>query len=123
MKKQESALKKIPDVPAAIHESVDAVSKEIEDVRLKLLGDPRLGFRGMRLSVRGRLLMAGRSIGGYTGAPSERQVQQIRKDSDELKTLIERINRIIEADIPKLNELMNKNNIPRIFVGEKIKIS
>ncbi len=123
IKKQESALKKIPDIPAAIHESIKAISKEIDDIRLKLLGDPRLGYRGMRLSVRGRLLMAGRSIGGYTGVPSERQVQLIRKDSEELKTLIERINKIIEVDIPKLNELMNKNNIPRIFVGKKIRIS
>jgi len=123
MKKQESALKKIPDVPAAIHESVEAVSKEIEDIRLKLLGDPQLGWRGMRFSVRGRVMMTGRSIGEYTGAPSEHHLQQIRKDSDELKKLIERINKIIEVDIPKLNELMNKNNIPRIVVGEKIKIS
>jgi hypothetical protein len=122
MKKQGSALKKIPGVPAAIHESIKAISKEIDDIRLKLIGDPKLGYRGMRLSVRGRFLMTGRSIGGYTGAPSEHHVQQIRKNSEELKTLIERINKIIEVDIPKLNELMNKNSIPHIFVGKKIRI-
>ena len=66
--------------------------------------------------------MLGRSIGGYTGAPSERQVQQISKDSEELKALIERINKIIEVDIPELNKLMNENNIPRIFPPKKIKI-
>jgi hypothetical protein len=123
IKKQESALKKIPDIPEAIHESIKAISKEIDDIRLKLVGDPSLGFRGMRFSVRGRFFMLGRSVGGYTGAPSEHDIQQIRKNSDELKTLIGRINKIIEVDIPKLNELMNKNNIPRIFVGEKIKIN
>jgi cell division FtsZ-interacting protein ZapD len=123
IKKQESALKKIPGVPAVIHESIKAISKEIDDIRLKLIGDPKLGYRGMRLSVRGRFLMTGRSIGGYTGAPSEHHVKQIRKNSEELKTLIERINKIIEVDIPKLNELMNKNKIPRIFVGKKIRIS
>ncbi len=64
--------------------------------------------------------MAGRSVGGYTGAPSEHHVQQIRKNSEELKTLIERINKIIEIDIPKLKELMNKNKIPRIYVWKKI---
>ena len=123
IKKQESALQKIPGIPAAIHESIKAISIEIDDIRLKLAGDPGLGYGGMRLSVRGRLRMTGRSIGGYTGTPSEHHVQQIRKNSEELKTLIERINKIIEVDIPKLNELMNKNNIPRIVVGEKIKIS
>jgi hypothetical protein len=123
IKKQEGALKKIPDVPVAINESIKTISKEIDDIRLKLVGDPSLGFRGMRLSVRGRIFMTGRSIGGYTGAPSERDIQQLRKNSDQLMTLIGRINKIIEVDIPKLNELMNKNNIPRIYVGEKIKIS
>ena len=77
----------------------------------------------MRFSVRGRILNLGRSIGGYTAAPSGQQVQQIRKNSEELKVLIERINNIIEVDIAKLNELMNKNNIPRILVGEKIRIN
>jgi hypothetical protein len=123
IKKQEGALKKIPSAPESIHESLKAISKEIDDIRLKLLGNPELGRRGMRFSVRGRLLGLGRSIGGYTGAPSERQVQQISKDSEVLKTLIERINKIIEVDIPKLNELMNKNNIPRIFAGKKIRIN
>jgi len=122
IKKQESVLKKIPDVPAEVLESIKAVSKEIDDIRLKLQGDPSLGRRGMRFSVRGRLSTLSRAIGRYPAAPSERHVQQIKKNSEELKTLIERINKIIEVDIPKLNELMNKNNIPRIFVGKKIKI-
>ena len=113
---------KVPDVPESIHESIKAISKEIDDIRLKLLGDPKLSWRGMRFSVKGRLLRLGRSIGGYTGAPSEQQVQRIRKNSEELKALIERINNIIEVDIAKLNELMNKNNIPCILVREKIKI-
>ncbi|NIM59298.1 MAG: hypothetical protein GTO16_10200 [Candidatus Aminicenantes bacterium] len=120
IQKQAIALKEIPDVPAAIHESIKAISKEMDDIRLKLMGDPRLGWMGMRFSVRGRLRMVGRDIERYTGAPTENQVKLIKKDSDELKTLIGRINKIIEEDIPKLNELMNKSNIPRIFVGEKI---
>jgi photosystem II stability/assembly factor-like uncharacterized protein len=122
IKKQKRTLKNVPDVPESIHESLKAISKEIGDIRLKLVGDPKLSYRGMRLSVRGRLLMTGRSIGGYTGAPSEHHVQQIKKNSEQLKTLIKRINKIIEVDIPKLNELMNKNNIPHIFVGKKIRI-
>jgi hypothetical protein len=120
--KQVDVLKKIKDVPQVVSEKIKAVSKEIEDIRIKLLGDPELGFRGMRASVRGRIFMTGRSIGGYTGAPSEDQVQQVKKDTEELMALIERMNRIIEVEVPALNKLMNENNIPRIFVGEKIKI-
>ena len=115
-------LKKVPDAPEIVVEQLKAISKEINDIQIKLAGDPKLGRRVMRASVRGRLSMVGRSIGGYTGAPSEKQVQQVQKESVELKTLIERINTIIEVDVPKLNKLMNENNIPRIFVGGKIKI-
>lgn len=119
---QSSALKKVSDVPEAITEQMKALSKEIDDIRIKFLGDPQLGRQAARFSVRGRLFALSRDIGGYTGAPSERQVQQISKDSEELKALIERINKIIEVEIPKLNKLLNESNIPRIFPPKKIKI-
>ncbi len=66
--------------------------------------------------------MLSRSVGGYTAAPSRSQVHKIRKNSEELKTIVNRINNIIETDIPVLNKLMNEHDIPRIFPGEKIKI-
>jgi len=122
MDKQVDVLKKIKDVPGVVSDKIKAVSEEIEDIRIKLLGDPELGWRGMRASVRGRISTAGRSIGGYTGAPSQDQLQQVKKNTEELMALIEKINRIIEVEVPALNRLMNENNIPRIFVGEKIKI-
>lgn len=123
MNKVETILKKVPDVPEAISEHMNAISKELSDIQIKLIGDPKLGYRGMRFSVRGSLFMLGGSIGGYTGAPSARQVQQIKEKSGELKVLIEKINKIIENDIPKLNKLLNENNIPHLFPGEKIKLS
>jgi len=120
--KLKQTLEKIPDVPETISEKIKAIAKEIDDIRLKLLGDPKLGWRAMRFSVRGRLRMLSRSVGGYTAAPSRSQVQKIRKNSEELKTIVNRINNIIETDIPVLNKLMNEHDIPRIFPGEKIKI-
>ena len=84
IRKLKSTLKKVPDVPQEIKDQAEAISKEIDDIRLKLFGDPKLGFRGMRFSVRGRLLMLYRSIGRYTGAPSQRQINQIRIKSQVL---------------------------------------
>ncbi len=120
--KVKSNLKKVKDAPEVLSEKVNAINKELDDIRLILMGDPKLGWRGMRQSVRGRILTLARNIGGFTGAPSPSQVQDIQKESGELKSLIERINKVIEIDIPALNNLMNENNIPRIFPGEKIKI-
>jgi len=119
--KIKSDLKKVKDVPESLTEKVKAIGTELDDIRLILMGDPELGFQGMRLSVRGRIMMLSRSISGYTGAPSPSQVQNIEKESAELMALVDRINRVIETDIPALNNLMNENNIPRLFPGEKIK--
>jgi photosystem II stability/assembly factor-like uncharacterized protein/uncharacterized coiled-coil protein SlyX len=116
------SLKKLPEVPETILEEAEAISKEIDDIRLKLLGDPKLGWQGLRRSLRGRIIMLGRAVGGYTSAPSPRQLQQIQKNSEQLKALVERLNKIIEEAIPRLNKLMNENNIPRVIPGEKIKI-
>jgi len=116
-----SDLKKVPDLPEAVTEAAKAVEDKVGDIRIKLRGDPKAGFRGMRDSIRGRLLMLYRSIGGYTGAPTGSQLQQIDKDSEALKALVLDLNTIIETDIPKLNKLLNENNVPRLFVGDPIK--
>lgn len=119
----EKGLKDLLDIPKVIFEQIKTISQEIGDIRKMLLGDPAQGFQGMRFSVSGNLRMLSRSIGGYTGAPKKQQVQQINEKSEELRALIERINRVIEEDIPKLNKVLNENNVPRIFGGKKIKIS
>ena len=80
------------------------------------------GFQGMRLSLRGRLVSLARSIGGYTGAPSERQVRDIAQNAERLKALVEKVNRTIDQDIPRLNKLMIENNIPYIGPIERIKL-
>jgi len=114
-------LKKVPDIPEAVTEAVKTVEDKVGDIRKKLLGNPESGFSGMRDSIRGRLLMLYRSIGGYTGAPTGRQLQQIDKNSEVLKALVLDLNTIIETDIPKLNKLLNENDVPRLFVGDPIK--
>ncbi len=119
--KVKSNLKKVKDVPEILTEKVKTITAELDDIRKTLIGDPSLGWRGMRQSLRGRIMMLSRSISGFTGAPSARQVQSIQKESSALMALVDRINKVIETDIPTLNNLMNENNIPRIFPGEKIK--
>ena len=118
IKELKENLKKIPDIPDVINQQIESIAKEIDNIRSKLLGDPELN-QGRRFSTRGQLNRISRSIEGYTEAPSERQLQQIKTKSEELKVLIEKIKKIIEIDIPKLNKLLNENNIPRLF-PEKI---
>lgn len=117
----QSDLKEVPEISETVTESIKAMEDKIGEIRKKLLGDPDAGFRGMRGSIRGRLLILYRSIGGYSGAPTERQLQQIDNGSKALKSLVADINTVIETDIPKLNKLLNANDVPRLFVGDPIK--
>ena len=114
--------KKMPTPPVAVSEAIKALLADLQAVRKEFLGDPQAGFQAMRFSVRGRLLSLARSIGGYTGAPSERQIQSIAKSAEQLKVLVERINRIIDQDLPRLNKLMIENNVPYIAPLERIKL-
>ena len=121
IKKLKENLKKVPDIPDVIYQQIESITKEIDNIRAKLLGDPKLN-QGRRFSIRGQLNRISRSIEGYTEAPSEREIQQIKKNFEEFKALVERINKIIEVDIPNLNKLLNEKNIPRLFPGKVIKI-
>jgi hypothetical protein len=120
--KLKQALKKVSDIPEAISEKVETISKDMDDIRIELQGDPKLGWRGRRASLRGRIMMLFRSIGGYTAAPTQSQLAKLEKYREELKALVKRINVIIETEIAALNKLMNEHNIPRVFPGEKIKL-
>ena len=115
-------LKKVKDVPEAVDEKIESISKKLKDIRLELLGDPNAGWRGMQSAVRGRLMMLFGSIGGYTGAPSESQVNDVDKQIEAFESLVGQVNAVIETDFPELNKLLNENNIPRLFAGEKIKL-
>ena len=120
--KLKQTLKKFPEVPDAISEKLKALSKEMDDIRIKLLGDPKLGWSGRRASLRGRIMMLYGTIGSYTAAPTQNQLEQRNRYEEEMKILVDRVNTFIETEIPALNKLMNEHNIPRIFPGEKIKL-
>ncbi len=115
-------LKKVKDVPEAVDKKIESISKKLKDIRLELLGDPNAGWRGMQSAVRGRLMMLFGAIGGYTGAPSESQVNDVDKQIEAFESLVGQVNAVIETDFPALNQLLNENNISRLFAGDKIKL-
>ncbi len=121
LEKVQKTLKKVTEVPESIKEHMETTTKELEEIKIKLTGDPEMGFRGRQLSVQGGLSMIGNVIGGYSEAPTERQLQKIEEKKQELKTLIERINKVIQENIPRLNELLIANKIPHVFPIKIIK--
>ncbi len=119
--KVQKTVKKVSDVPDSIPQQIDSLMKELKQMKIKLAGDPESGFSGVSLSIQGGLFSIGRAIEGYTEAPTSRHLQQISEKKKELASLIQRINEIFEKDIPRLNKLLNENNIPHVFPGKTIK--
>jgi len=116
------ALEELPGVPLSLKEAAEDIFKKTNDIRFELLGNPKLGWPGVTVSVRANLILTGRSLGGYTGAPSEKQLQKIRKNSERLKNLAERINTLIEEDVSRLNAMMIQSGLSQQISVEKIRI-
>ncbi|UCE39965.1 MAG: hypothetical protein JSV17_10815 [Candidatus Aminicenantes bacterium] len=119
----QKTLKKVTEVPESIKEHMETTAKELGEIKIKLAGDPELGLSGRQFSIQGGLSMIGSSIEGYSEAPTDRQLMKIEKNQQELKTQIERINRIIQENIPRLNELLIANEIPHVFPVKIIKFN
>lgn len=108
-------LKKVKDVSEVINKKIDSMTKEIEDIRIELNGDPKKGWRGMLSSLRGKLYTLGSSISSCVAPPSESQLKKINENIKKLESLINRTNILIKKEIPELNNLLNEQNIPRLI--------
>ena len=119
----QKTLKKVKEIPESIKELLEATTKELEEIKIKLSGDPELGFRGRQFSIQGSLTMIRSAIERYSEAPTERQIRQVQEKQEELHVLIERINKIIQENIPRLNELLIANKVPHVFPVKIIKFN
>jgi len=118
----EKTLKELSDAPGLILEETGAILRKMNDIQLELVGNPKLGWSGVSDSVRGNLILLGRNLQGYTGAPSQKQAQRIKRYSEHLLNLVEKTNNLIEEDISRLNTIMSQKGISLQISVEKIKI-
>jgi hypothetical protein len=119
---QKSNLKVLSDLPDSIHQQVATMANEIETIRIALSRDRSELDQQSRLPIRNELRMLYASIGRVTQAPSERNILRIKELAGALEEIVEKINKIIEADVPALNKVLNEKNIPRIPPGKTIGI-
>ncbi len=57
------------------------------------------------------------SLNRYTKPPSQEEQERIRALSFELDSLLGDLHKIVEEDVPALNELIHQNNVPLIGPG------
>lgn len=111
-----------PSVPA-LTEALSATLGEVNAVQAVIAGPPgqRFGWEAMRASLRGRLLAAVRTMGAVTEAPSAANLADIASVRDKLRGLTDRLNAVIERDIPRLNALMAEAGIPYLAAEPAVK--
>jgi hypothetical protein len=92
----------------SITSDMDAMTENIKDIRLKLMGER--GRRDVRPVV-GSISSLSRNITGYTAAPTAKQVERKEQFARKLDEVLEEVNNLIEGEIPKLNQKLSKGNI------------
>jgi len=112
----QSLLKTHADPPQALTEALAGAVREVDAVRAEIAGRPGSGFspESMRSSLRGRLVMAARTVGAATEAPSSRSLAEIASAGKKLRELTDRLNAVIERGLPRLNALMAEAGIPHL---------
>ncbi len=116
----EKRLAKVPDIPEEIFKQSQTLSGKIKDIHEQLLGRQELNGRRSQLSIRSSLLNSYQIIERVPESPSKKKLQKVEKSVEELKEIVGEINEIIETDIPQLNRLLNKYNVPYLIPGKKI---
>ncbi len=109
-------LRNVPNIPDAIHKQIQYLSQKIRRVEMDLL----VRQEQSRFSIRNRLLNLYRKIERFPEAPTHNQLHDIKKSTEAIKNIVERINEIIEKDIPRLNRMLIEHDIPYLASLKKI---
>ena len=79
-----------------------------------------MALRGGHLNV--LILFLGMSISEYPSAPTETDLAQLKELTEEVNVIVDEFNEFITADIPMLNEILEKNGISPIKPPKEVKI-
>jgi photosystem II stability/assembly factor-like uncharacterized protein len=104
-------------IPQDVHDSLKEMTNNVSDLQ-------KMMFREREASIylAPRLLDKVSSLYGTiergNAAPTQHQMDYLKKLQGELKEAVQKVNALISQDIPKLNEVLQNNNLP-IFLAPK----
>ena len=110
-------------IPESVEKAAEEMAKQVREVYDRFVSARQgLGAAGPPLTYTpppfaqriGRLMSA---IEGYTAAPTPQQVEEIAAIRPALTDSMDRLKRLVETDLPRLNKMMNDAGIPHIAAG------
>jgi len=122
----QDALKKTPNVSAETNAAVKKVADQIISLQRRLVNVPdTTGNAGPPLPgeprpLIGRIGQIAGGLDGYTAAPTADETRRIEEASNELKTFIGELNKLIGESIPELNKQMRDSGISFVNAGRPV---
>jgi len=125
--KLNKTLSEMSEVKEAVKRAVERFEQKFSDQEEKIVpkemfyrGSMEMALRGGHLNV--LILFLGMSISEYPSAPTETDLAQLKELTEEVNVIVDEFNEFIRADIPKLNETLEKNSINPIKPPKEVKI-
>jgi hypothetical protein len=125
--KLDKTLSEKSDIQGGVKRSVERFEQKFADLEEKIVpkelfyrGSMETALRGGHLNV--LVLFLGMSISEYPSAPTETDLAQLKELAAEVNALVDEFNEFIRTDMPKLNEILEKNDINPMKVPKEVEI-
>jgi hypothetical protein len=113
-------------VSKEVNDAVNLVSEQVDDIQRRLVPVfDQSGSAGPPLPDAPRPLLgrAGQFFGGldsYSAAPTSDQSARLSELTTELKSLVDRLNKVIDESIPNLNKLIRESGVTFVNPGSRV---
>jgi hypothetical protein len=115
------ALERLPNAPASLEKAVEEVIQQVSQVQ-RSITRVRGQQPGTPPPVFNSVSSLYSSLDGYTAAPTPSEIRQMEMVAADIKTVIGRVNNLVEKTIPNLNKQFKDASVPWVNPGEKIAV-
>lgn len=122
----QESLRRTPNVSKEVNDAVNVVSEQVDDIQRRLVPVfDQSGSAGPPLPDAPRPLLGrvGQFFGGldnYTAAPTSDQSARLSELTTELKSLVDRLNKLIDESIPNLNKQIRESGVTFVNPGSRV---
>ena len=127
LEKLEKSLEEKGDTADTVRTAIKDFNKKFAKIEEEIM--PKgIGYRGsMEMALRGgsistQVLFLGISISGYPSAPTETDLTQLKELSEAVNELVNKLNEFLKTEIPKLNEILEKQGIKPLRAPKEVKL-
>lgn len=115
------------DIKDAVQKAVERFDTRFAELEEEIVpkdmfyrGSMETALRGGHLNI--QVMFLGMSVSAYPSAPTETDLIQLKDLTEIVNGLVDEFNEFIRTDIPRLNEILGKNDIKPLKAPKEIEI-